>query len=291
MATRQSARTRSGASGSEVGATDPALPQKKRARHRLIGALVLCAVAAVVVPLLLESEPTRPVSELPIAIPSRDLPLPARAADAKAEPPVDPARGGAVARGTIEPPKPAADAAAADARAGATQSADGRAAESKTADAKIRDAKTADPKPTGAKTGESKPGDAKAADAKAGDVKTGDAKAGAAKAGAAKPLDAKAASGSEARKDEIEQLAEARLKGETVGRYLLQVGAYSAQAGADAAVGRVEALGMRPLTERIKTDRGVRIRVRVGPFPSREAAERARERLKAAGIEAAMIAP
>jgi DedD protein len=41
----------------------------------------------------------------------------------------------------------------------------------------------------------------------------------------------------------------------------------------------------------VKTDRGDRVRVRVGPFPSREAAEQARASLKAAGIEAAVIAP
>jgi DedD protein len=44
-------------------------------------------------------------------------------------------------------------------------------------------------------------------------------------------------------------------------------------------------------TETVKTERGERIRVRVGPFASREAAEDAREKLKAAGLNAALIAP
>jgi len=261
MATRQSARTRSGVSGSEDGATEPALPQKKRARHRLIGALVLCALAAIIVPLLLESEPSRPLSELPITIPSRDLSLPPRAADAKADTPTDAARAaGPVARGTIEqPPKLAAEAAPVDAKAEPA-----KAAEAKGADAKASDAKAAS--------------DTKGSDAKAAAPKATDGKAG-------------SAADATLRKDEIEKLAESRLKTEKTGRFMLQVGAFAAQSGADAAAARVEALGLRPVTERITTDRGVRIRVRVGPFPTREAADSARQRLKAAGIEAALIAP
>ncbi len=76
-----------------------------------------------------------------------------------------------------------------------------------------------------------------------------------------------------------------------MGRYLLQVGAFGGEAGASAAVERVQATGLRAFTEKVKTDRGERVRVRVGPFPSRETAEQARGRLKAAGIEAAVIAP
>ena len=48
---------------------------------------------------------------------------------------------------------------------------------------------------------------------------------------------------------------------------------------------------MKAYTETVKTDRGERIRVRVGPFTTREAAEEAREKLKAAGLSAALIAP
>ena len=39
------------------GALDPALPQKKRARRRLVGALAVCVAAAIVLPLVLDSEP------------------------------------------------------------------------------------------------------------------------------------------------------------------------------------------------------------------------------------------
>ncbi|HMS81007.1 MAG TPA: SPOR domain-containing protein, partial [Burkholderiaceae bacterium] len=85
--------------------------------------------------------------------------------------------------------------------------------------------------------------------------------------------------------------ARAKARGETLGRYLLQVGAFGGEAGATAAVERVQATGLRAFTEKVRTDRGERVRVRVGPFPSRETAEQARGKLKAAGIEAAGIAP
>ena len=211
MASRASPPARKRAGGSEDGDVDPALPQKKRARHRLIGAIALCLLAAIVVPLLLDSEPSRPTTDVAIVIPSRDTPLPARAADAK-------------------------------------------------------------------------PVEAKGGDTKSGDVRPADTKAADTKAAKAEPrTDGK---------DEIAQLADAaqaRTKGE--GRYLLQVGAYSNESGAASAVDRVQATGLRAFTEKIKTDRGDRVRVRVGPFTSRDAAEQARTQLQAAGVQAAMISP
>lgn len=282
MATRQSARSRTGASGSDDATADPALPQKKRARHRLIGALALCGVAAVVVPLLLDSEPVRPVNDVPIVIPSKDTPLPARPAVGTARPETEGARAGATARGTIEPgaARPQADAGRApEGKAGEARSADGKGASTDAraagADGKGTDARTAaraaDPGGT-----EGRPADPKS-EPRAADGKS-----------AAKAADAR---GTKSDKDEIQQIAEARLRGETAGRYLLQVGAFGAESSASAAVGKVQAAGLRAFTERVKTERGERIRVRVGPFPSREAAERARDTLKSAGIDAAMIAP
>jgi DedD protein len=308
MATGQSARTRHRAADSEDGAGDSALPQKKRARHRLIGAIALCLVALVVVPLLLESEPSRPASDLTIAIPSRDTPLPARqAADARG----DAGRNAAVAaRGTIEQSpdgnaRPATDTRSSAAKAGEGKSAESRGADAKSAESKGGDAKSAEAKGGDAKGAEAKGADAKGADAKATESKSAEAKAADTKAADAKAADTKAADAkaaeakaAEARRDskpdEIQRLAElaqARARGETVGRYLLQVGAFASQASANAAAERVTAAGQRGFTEKIKTDRGERVRVRVGPFPSREAAEQAREKLKAAGIEAAVIAP
>jgi DedD protein len=295
MATGQSARTRGRAADSEDGAGDPALPQKKRARHRLIGAVALCLVALVVVPLLLESEPSLPVSDVTIAVPSRDTPLPPpQPADTRADARTESARNpGAAARGVIEQPTAdGADRPPSDAKPGAP-----KAVESKAADTKAADTKAADTKAGDTKAADTKAADTKAADAKSAGAKSADAKGADAKSADAKGVDAKSPpSGprADSKPDEIQRLAEAaqaRARGETLGRYLLQVGAFASQTSANAAVERVNATGQPGFTETIKTDRGERIRVRVGPYPSRESAERAREKLKAAGIEAAVIAP
>lgn len=91
--------------GSEGGALDPALSQKKRARRRLIGAAALVLAAAIILPLVLDSEPRQQLADVEVEIPSRDTPLPPPTAQQ------DVAAGDAVTSspGTpaIEPPGPA----------------------------------------------------------------------------------------------------------------------------------------------------------------------------------------
>ncbi len=59
---------------------DPMLPEKKRARRRLVGAIALALAAAVGLPMLLDSEPRPLVGDIAIDIPSKDkaaaLPVP-----------------------------------------------------------------------------------------------------------------------------------------------------------------------------------------------------------------------
>jgi DedD protein len=85
MARAQTSRSRSPETPSDDATVDPALPQKKQARHRLIGAVTLCLAAAVVVPLVLEPEPTRSPADVAVVIPSRDTPLPARSSASAAD--------------------------------------------------------------------------------------------------------------------------------------------------------------------------------------------------------------
>jgi DedD protein len=58
---------------------DPLLPEKKRARRRLVGAIALALAAAVGLPMLLDSQPKPPAGDIAIQIPSKDkaAPLPA----------------------------------------------------------------------------------------------------------------------------------------------------------------------------------------------------------------------
>ncbi|WP_020656861.1 SPOR domain-containing protein [Massilia niastensis] len=90
---------------------DPVLPEKKRARRRLVGAVALALAAAVGLPMLLDSEPKPLAGDIAINIPSKEkaapLPVPAEPVPAAAtvdsgeeiiEPPPGPAPK------TVEPP-------------------------------------------------------------------------------------------------------------------------------------------------------------------------------------------
>ena len=69
---------------------DPLLPEKKRARRRLVGAIALALAAAVGLPMLLDSQPNKSLAgDIAIQIPSKDkaapLPVPAEPSAAAAQ--------------------------------------------------------------------------------------------------------------------------------------------------------------------------------------------------------------
>jgi DedD protein len=245
---------------------DPALPQKKRARHRLIGAIVLCIGAAVLVPLLLEPEPSRPLSDLSVVIPPKTSTLPSRGAEPRADPRPD-----AVRRDAKGP-----ESGANDKSTELPKSEMPKSAESRSADAVAIEAAPADSAPQGSVSGDAdRPKPAAPAPSSASSTSQPTA-----------PTSASAAPTPAIASDGGKQSAS-----KPGGKYLIQVGAFSSDSAATAALERIQATGMRGFTEKIKTDRGERIRVRAGPFPTRDAAEQAREKLKATGLEAALIAP
>jgi len=73
------------------------------------------------------------------------------------------------------------------------------------------------------------------------------------------------------------------------GRFVVQVGAFADAAGARGARAKVELLGLRTYTQAVETANGARTRVRVGPFLSRDEADKAAVKLKAAGLPAAVL--
>jgi DedD protein len=74
------------------------------------------------------------------------------------------------------------------------------------------------------------------------------------------------------------------------GRFVIQVGAYTDAATLREARARVEKLGLNTYTQVIENDAGRRTRVRVGPFATRDEANAAAARLKAAGLPAHLLA-
>lgn len=72
-------------------------------------------------------------------------------------------------------------------------------------------------------------------------------------------------------------------------RFVVQVGAFAENTAAHETRVKVEKLGLKTYAQVADTDAGKRIRVRVGPFASKEEASQAKDRLKAAGFPAVLL--
>ena len=209
---------------------DEELQLRKRARRRLIGAVVLVMVVVLVLPMVLDNEP-RPVSQdIEIRIPSPD----AGAFKSKIVP-IAPAPEG----------KPPAKAPVA-------------------APAKKESARKDEPAVVGASGTASVP----AATAGAANGMQ-DAAKPPASSGAAKPQV----------KDETPGAGPAKA-GSAGATHVVQVAALLNAERAAAIHERMQAAGIKSYTEVVKTAKGDVTRVRAGPFPTSQAAERAREQIQ-----------
>jgi len=72
-------------------------------------------------------------------------------------------------------------------------------------------------------------------------------------------------------------------------RYIVQVGAYGENKAAQDVRHKVEKLGLKTYAQAVDTAEGRRVRVRLGPFASRDEAERAAAKLKGAGLPGAIL--
>lgn len=231
---------------------------KRRGRRRLIGAIVLALVAAVVVPMLLESEP-RPLGE--------DV--------AVRIPPVD--EGRYVSK--LAEPRPKAEAA--KPAAAAPEAETGTAAKVATSDAG-----------KGAAPAQEAPPRKSLAEAEKAVIAPPAAGGGGAKAQdaprTAEPAPAKSEpspkSAPAARADGNAKPAPPR-EG-----FVVQLAAFSDDKGANALSNKLKRAGYPAYTESIATSRGALWRVRVGAYPSREAAAQARDKLKSDG-HAGIVVP
>jgi DedD protein len=72
-------------------------------------------------------------------------------------------------------------------------------------------------------------------------------------------------------------------------RFVVQVGAFEHAAAAHETRGKVEKLGLKAFEQEVDTGGARRIRVRLGPYASREEAERMLTRLRASGLNASVM--
>jgi DedD protein len=262
---------------------DPIEPQldelRRRARRRLIGAIVLALAAAVLVPMLLESDPKPLGEDVSVRIPPiDDSKFVSRLGD-KGKAPAEQAN---VAKATPEPPKaePATPAQAAPATdAGAAPPTPSRAL----AQAEQRVISPASKPASGS--------DGSGSSATAASKAPAPVAGGTAAAIAEPPQSAdatKAAKAAEPAKPAVPpKAAEAPKSAEPAaagpGAYSVQLAAFTDDKGANALAAKLKKAGHPSYIEPYETSRGRVWRVRVGPYPSREAAESARTRLKAEG--------
>ena len=221
--------------------SDEELQLRKRARRRLVGAIVLVLLVVVLVPMFLEREPRLQRHSMDIRIP----PIPGQTQ----APSIPGAQPPAVSQ---QPPAPA-------------------------------DKVEVPPPPTAAPAPESPAGPP--APSTAADMQAPDAPAAKPQASALPPAatTAQRAASAPQSKNETPTKAPALTPSKELANgdgYIVQLGAFSSSANAKQLLHKLKLEKFPAYIEPVKTTQGEKTRVRVGPYPSVEVAEKARARLK-----------
>lgn len=231
---------------------DVQLQLKKRARRRLVGAVAFVSVVAVVLPMVMDHEPRQTVQDVEIRIPGQDeKPFAPKFAEAP------------VAKPAEKPPlvEPEAKPVESDAKPTARVI---EVVKDKPAD-KPAEKPAAKPEKTPEKP-VAKPAE-KAPEKPV--AKNEDAKRAAA---------ILAGQGTEAKP---------AAKG---GEYLVLIGAFSNEANVKSLKTKLGEQGIKTYSEPLDTPQGKKTRVRAGPFASREAAEKALEKMQRIGVSGVISA-
>ena len=222
---------------------------RTRARRRLSGALVLLLAGVIGFPLLFETQPRPLPVDTPIEVPNRD-------------------GAAAPAPGPLRQPAPPPDAGT---------EMPGDAASTATTES----------------TRPSSPPEATPAEAASTSAAEAATQAAAEATPAAPAPRPPAPTAAAARNEPTDDGARARalLEGAAApaARFVVQVGAYSDEATLRQARQRVEKLGLKTYIQVINTAAGKRTRVRIGPFASRQDADAAAAKVKAAGMPANIL--
>jgi DedD protein len=284
---------------------DPMLPEKKRARRRLVGAIALALAAAVGLPMLLDSEPKPLAGDIAIQIPAKDkaapLPVPAPNKAVSAAESVDKDEEVVDA----PPPAPAAKAPAAVAAAKPESvAAQPPAVTAPKPEPKVehkpehKEAPPAEHKDAKAEArlAEKEKAERAKAEQKAehdrvehekAERLAREAREKAKKAAEDKPVKpkddaARAMAILEGKPAEKEKPAESSSQ-----RFVLQVAALSSQEKAAEVQAKLREAGISSYTQKTSTPNGELIRVRVGPL-NKEDAEKVRAKLGRLGMSGAM---
>lgn len=249
---------------------------KKRARRRLVGAVFFASVVAIVLPMVMDHEPRQPVQDVEIRIPGQDdKPFAPRFA---AAPPADgPATAAASAVDSKNSQKLLPSESAAVVRP--AEKPLEKSAEKPLA--KLVD-KPGEKKPE--KIPEPSPGKTLEKPAGKAAAKSPD-KAPPVAPPAARPATENGSDGRRAA-DILagKPAAGAAAAPVTGGQHVILIGAFSSAGNVKTLTTKLGELGIAHYTEPLDTPQGRKIRVRAGPFPSREAADKALARMQKIGV-------
>lgn len=230
---------------------DAQLQLKKRARRRLVGAVAFAGLAAVVLPMVMDEEPKQQVQDVQIRIPGQE------------QAPFAPKLKPAAAEKKDDVPPPAVEAAR---PASPPEAPASKVAEKPVEKLVEKTPEKQVPEKPAAKPAEKPP--AKPAE-KTVD-KQGDAQRAAAILGGKGASETAAANGN--------------------GPVVILIGAFSNPANVKQLQTKIGELGVKVYTEPLDSPEGKKIRVRAGPFPNREAAEKALEKMKRIGVNGVVAA-
>jgi len=242
---------------------DAQLHLKKRARRRLVGAIFFVSVVAVVLPMVMDHEPRQTVQDVEIRIPGQDeKPFAPKFAVAPVEKPASKPVETPTVPPVVAAPEPVVAELAVKPNARILEvGKDAKAAEKPTEKPAAKPEKVAEKPPvkTPEKPAEKAPEKPKADDAK---------RAAAILAG---------------------QAAEAKPAAKA-GEYLVLIGAFSNEANVKSLKSKLSEQGIKTFSEPLDTPQGKKTRVRAGPFASREAADKALEKMKRIGVSGVVAA-
>lgn len=271
------------ASNRKAKVVDPVLPEKKRARRRLIGAVALVLAAVIGLPMLLDSEPKLIADDINIQIPSRDKPMLADAPSTAAPVAMTPA--------LTEKNKPV-DLGPAEEMIGPVIKASPGAVEKPIQSDVKSEAKPeakAEPKPD-VKT-ETKPdqkssgGRTEPAPKVQSKIETVD-EASRAMAILEGKSPAKIPAVKIDKNDKSDNVDKADKAGSG---FVVQVAALASQEKVNDLQKTLKAANIKSYTQKVATTSGEKIRVRVGPFESKDEADKMRARLLKMGLSGTMV--
>lgn len=281
---------------------DPVLPEKKRARRRLVGAVALVLAMIIGLPMILDSEPKPMADDISIQIPSRDKPPaanPATSVPVSASTPATAAGTSAVpVAASLDPheqivsmPPASATATGAKTPAASSPAPDTGAKKPETKPESKPESKPQEPAHAAVADKADAKADAKPAEKaieKAGDKQVAkldhktDQKAD-------QKDEARAAAILEGKDAEARQTADKQAGDKKAGKFIVQVAALTSQEKITELQGKLSDAGFKPMLQTVPTDAGVTTRVRVGPFASKDEAQSALTKLDKLGLHGKLL--